>query len=100
VRDLRIYAQALDASVFHYRDSTGLEADAIVERRDGAWAAFEVKLGQGAVDVAAQTLLRVAARVDPEKHGKPAVLGVITGWGYGYRRPDGVAVIPIGALAP
>lgn len=100
VRDLRIYAQTLDASVFHYRDSTDLEADAIVERRDGAWAAFEVKLGQGAIDRAAETLLRLAARVDREKHGEPAVLGVITGWGYGYRRPDGVAVIPIGALAP
>ena len=100
VRDLRIYAQAMDASVFHYRDSTDLEADAIVERRDGGWAAFEVKLGQGAIDRAAESLLRLAARVDPEKHGKPAVLGVITGWGYGYRRADGVAVIPIGALAP
>ena len=100
VRDLRIYAQAMDASVFHYRDSTDLEADAIVERRDGRWAAFEVKLGPASVDAAAQTLRRVAARVDPERHGKPAVLGVITGWGYGYRRPDGVMVIPIGALAP
>lgn len=100
VRDLRIYAQAMDASVFHYRDSTDLEADAIVERRDGTWAAFEVKLGPAAVDEAAETLRRVAARVDPERHGKPAVLGVITGWGYGYRRPDGVVVIPIGALAP
>ncbi len=100
VRDLRIHAQALDASVFHYRDSTDLEADAVVERRDGAWAAFEVKLGHGAIDRAAESLLRVAARVDPMKHGKPAVLGVITGWGYGYRRADGVAVIPIGALAP
>ncbi len=100
VRDLRIFAQPMDASVFHYRDSTDLEADAIVERRDGAWAAFEVKLGQAAVDGAAATLRRVAARVDQEKHGKPAVLGVITGWGYGYQRPDGVAVIPIGALAP
>ena len=98
-RDLRIYAQTLDASVFHYRDSTDLEADAIVERHDGTWAAFEVKLGTSAVDGAAQTLLRVAARVDPEKHGKPAMLGVITGWGYGYRRPDDIVVIPIGALA-
>lgn len=92
--------QALDASVFHYRDSTDLEADATVEHRDGTWAAFEVKLGQGAIDRAAESLLRVAARVDPDKHSKPAVLAVITGWGYGYRRPDGVAVIPIGALAP
>ncbi len=100
VRDLRIYAQAMDASVFHYRDSTDLEADAIVEHRDGRWAAFEVKLGQAAIDTAAAMLLRVAARVDREKHGKPAVLGVITGWGYGYQRPDGVAVIPIAALGP
>ena len=100
VRDLRIYAQALDASVFHYRDSTDLEADAIVEGRDGTWAAFEVKLGQAAIHRAAESLLRLAARVDPEKHGKPAVLAVITGWGYGYQRPDGVSVIPIGALAP
>ena len=100
VRDLRVYAGPLDATVFHYRDSTDLEADAIVERRDGTWAAFEVKLGLGAVDEAARTLLRVADRVDPARHGPPAVLAVITGWGYGYRRPDGVSVIPIGALAP
>lgn len=100
VRDLRVYAQAMDASVFHYRDNTGLEADAIVERREGTWAAFEVKLGQSGVDAAATSLLRLAARIDPARHGPPAALAVITGWGYGYRRPDGVSVIPIGALAP
>ena len=100
VRDLRIYAQALDASVFHYRDNNGLEADAVVQRRDGSWAAFEVKLGQAAVDGAAANLLRLADRVDSDKHGRPAALVIITGWGYGYRRPDGVAVIPVGALAP
>ncbi len=100
VRDLRVYSGALDASVLHYRDSTDLEADAIIERRDGTWAAFEVKLGPGAVDEAARTLLRVAERIDADRHGPPAALAVITGWGYGYRRPDGVSVIPIGALAP
>ncbi len=100
VRDLRIYAQALDATVFHYRDNNGLEADAVVQRRDGSWAAFEVKLGQAAIDEAAAHLLRVADRVDSDRHGEPAALAVITGWGYGYRRPDGVDVIPIGALAP
>jgi predicted AAA+ superfamily ATPase len=99
VRDLRIYAQSLDATVFHYRDNNGLEADAVVQRRDGSWAAFEVKLGQAAVDDAAANLLRLADRIDPEKHGKPAALAVVTGWGYAYRRPDGVAVIPVGALA-
>jgi hypothetical protein len=95
-----VYAAALDATVSHYRDSTDLEADAIVERRDGTWAAFEIKLGPGAVYEAARTLLRVADRVDQERHGPPAALAVITGWGYGYRRPDGVSVVPIGALAP
>lgn len=100
VRDLRIYSQVIDGSVYHYRDNTGLEADAIVELADGSWAAFEVKLGQAAIDAAAENLLRLAERVDILRHGKPAVLGVITGWGYAYRRPDGVAVIPIGTLAP
>ena len=100
VRDLRIYGQVMDASVFHFRDNTGLEADAVLERRDGRWAAFEVKLGSAAIDDAARSLLRVAAKVDPERHGEPAFLAVVTGWGYGYRRPDGVFVIPIGALGP
>jgi len=100
VRDLRIYAQAMDADVFHYHDNTGLEADAVVQCRDGRWGAFEVKLGLSAIDDAADALLRLAARVDVDRHGAPAVLAIITGWGYGYRRPDGVSVIPIGALAP
>ncbi len=100
VRDLRIYAQAMDADVFHYHDNTGLEADAIVQCRDGRWGAFEVKLGSSAIDEAAEGLRRLATRVDTQRHGDPLVLAVITGWGYGYRRQDGVAVIPIGTLAP
>ena len=100
IRDLRVYAQAIDGRVLHYRDSSDLEADAIVELPDGRWAAFEVKLGPGAIDAAAATLLRIAERVDRTRHGEAAALAVITGWGYGYRRPDGVAVIPIGALGP
>jgi uncharacterized protein len=100
IRDLRIYAQAMDAEVMHYHDNTGLEADAIVQKRDGAWAAFEVKLGNASVDAAAESLLRLAGRVDPERHGRPASLAVITGWGYGYQRPDGVSVIPIGSFRP
>jgi predicted AAA+ superfamily ATPase len=100
VRDLRVHAQALDAHVLAYRDNTNLEADAIVETRDGRWSAFAVKLGLAEIEKAAAGLLRLAARVDTERHGRPAVLAVITGWGYGYTRPDGVAIIPIGALAP
>lgn len=99
VRDLRVYAQTLDAQVKHYREAKGVEADAIIERRDGSWAGIEVKLGPGAVDDGAKRLIRVASHIDTEKHGQPAFLAVITGWGPAYRRPDGVLVIPIGALA-
>jgi len=99
-RDLRIYAQSLGGSVFHYRENTGLEADAIVQRRDGRWAAIEVKLGRHVIDDAARRLLRVSAHVDPEHHGAPAFLAVVTGWGYAYRRDDGVLVLPIGVLGP
>jgi predicted AAA+ superfamily ATPase len=100
VRDLRVFAQALGATVSHYRDATGLEADAVVERRDGTWAAFEVKLGPGSADDGARSLLRLAERVDADRHGAPAALVVVTGWGYGYRRSDGVCVVPAGALGP
>ena len=100
VRDLRVYAQAADAAVLHYRDNTGLEVDAIVEAADGRWCAIEIKLGQGHVDQAAASLLTFADRVDTARCGKPAVLAVIVGTGYGYIRPDRVAVVPIGSLGP
>jgi predicted AAA+ superfamily ATPase len=100
VRDLRVFAQAADAEVFQYRDNTGLEIDAILECHDGRWAAFEVKLGQSQIDEAAATLRAFADRIDTKKCGAPAALAVITGNGYGYVRPDGVAVIPIGTLGP
>jgi uncharacterized protein len=99
IRDLRVYAQPLDGEVFHYRDQSGLEVDAIVDTGD-QWAAFEIKLGAGQVDQAAQSLNRFADRVDTEKRGEPSLLGVIVGTGYGYVREDGIHVIPIGALGP
>ncbi len=100
VRDLRMYAQAADAEVFHYREKAGLEVDAIIQCNDGRWAAFEVKLGEGRVDEAADNLLRLARKVDPDRMGKPAALGVIVCSGYGYTREDGVSVMPVGALGP
>ncbi len=100
IRDLRIYAQAADAQVLQYRDNTGLEVDAIIEAADGRWAACEIKLGSGQIDEAAASLLRFAERVDTAKCGKPSALSVIVGTGYGYVRPDGIAVVPIGALGP
>jgi predicted AAA+ superfamily ATPase len=100
IRDLRIYAQASDAEVLQYRDSSGLEVDAIVRGPSGQWAAVEVKLGAGQIDEAAATLERFAARVDTRRSGEPAALVVIVGAGYGYVRDDGVAVVPIAALGP
>jgi predicted AAA+ superfamily ATPase len=99
IRDLRIYGQAAGATASHYREAKGVEADAILMMRDGRWAAFEVKLGQSEIDKGAGSLLRVVDHVDPDRHGKPSFMAVITGWGYAYRRTDGVLVIPIGALA-
>ena len=100
IRDLRIYAQAMEARVFHYRDDTGLEVDAIIDAGPGRWAAIEVKLGVARIDEAASNLRKFAAKIDTRRSGKPATLGVIVDRGYGYRRPDGVAVIPVGALGP
>lgn len=101
VRDLRVYAQANDARVMHYSDSSGLEADAIVQADDGPWAAFEVKLGsRQQVDEGAASIVKFAKQVNTSKCGEPAALGVIVGSGYGYRRADGVQVIPIGSLGP
>ncbi len=100
IRDLRIYAQASAGRVLHYRDNTGLEVDSVVETVDGHWAAFEVKLASRHVDAAAATLLKFADRVDTDRSGRAAALGVIVPTGYGYLRTDRVAVIPIAALGP
>jgi len=100
IRDLRVFAQALDGEVFHYRDNYGVEVDAIVQLRDGRWGAIEIKLGERQVDAAAEGLLRFRNQIDQRRSGAPAFLAVICGKGYGYLRPDGVAVIPIGALVP
>jgi uncharacterized protein len=99
-RDLRVFAAAFDGIVQHYRDSEGLEIDAVVTAGDGRWAAFEVKLGQADVDAGADALLRFASKVDTTKVTAPAALAVVTATGYGYTRPDGVVVIPVAALGP
>ena len=100
IRDLRVFAQPLDGHVLHYRDNYGVEADAVVQLADGRWGAFEVKLGAGLVDEGAEALLRFRESIDTRKSGEPSVLGVIAGTGFGYVRPDGIAVIPVGSLAP
>ncbi|MGZ5367539.1 MAG: ATP-binding protein [Aeromicrobium sp.] len=100
IRDLRIYAQPLDARVDSWRDSEGHEVDAVVSVGPNKWGAFEIKLSPDAVDEAAAALLRFKANVDTSRHGEPSCLGVITSTGAGGLRPDGVHVIPIGSLGP
>lgn len=103
IRDLRVYAQANDAEVFHYREKGGLEVDAIVEATDGRWAAFEIKLGGRRVDEAVKNLRRLAQRKPRamrDSPSSPSALAVIVPDGYGYVRKDDVGVIPIGALGP
>lgn len=100
IRDLRVFAQCFDGKVLHYRDEQKNEVDAIIEVADGRWGAFEIKLGQGRVDEAAESLLNFIDKIDTKKCGEPEILGVITGRGYGHLRDDGIAVIPIGALGP
>ncbi len=97
-RDIRIYAQANDADVFHYRDKTGLEADLIIRQRNGKWAAIEIKLGNKQIEEAAQNLLALSAKIDEEKMGKDAFLMIVTGGQYAYQRNDGIWVVPIGCL--
>jgi predicted AAA+ superfamily ATPase len=98
VHDLRVYAQANDAKVYHYRDSSGLEVDSIVQKYNGDWSAFEIKLGTGQIEEAAENLLRFARLVDTDKSGKPKSLNIITGTGMSYTRKDGVNVIALASL--
>lgn len=98
VRDLRIYAETIDGEVFHYRDSYGMEADAVVQLKDGRWGAIEVKTGSTEIENAAIKLLKLKEVVDTEKMNEPSFLMVLTASQYAYRREDGVLIVPIGCL--
>lgn len=97
-RDLRVYAEANDGSVFHYRDKSGLEADMIVQLADGRWGAVEVKMGNRQIEEAAVNLLELSRRVNTDKMGAPAFLMVLTAGEYAYRRSDGVLVVPLACM--
>lgn len=96
--DLRVYAQANDARVYHYFDSSGMEVDCIVQKFNGEWCAFEVKLGTGQIDEAAAKLLKFASMIDTQKSQVPKSLNIITGTGISYTRKDGVNVISLASL--
>ena len=102
VRDLRVYTDALGGAVYHYRDKTGLEADAVIHLDDGRYALVEVKLGgEELVDEGAKSLKKLRDRIATDTMGEPVFLMVITATGsYSYPREDGVYVVPIRCLAP
>ena len=101
IRDLRVYADALDGTVHHYLDRNGLECDAVIRLRDGRFGLVEVKLGGDVlVEKGCKTLLKLSGMIDPGRMRAPSFLMVLTAVGdFAYRRPeDGVIVCPISAL--
>ena len=101
VRDLRVYADALGGTVYHYRDKSNLECDAVVHLENGSYGLIEIKLGGDTlIKEGAENLQLLANKLDTTKMKKPSFLMVLTGVGdYAYKRPeDGVLVVPIGCL--
>ena len=102
IRDLRVYAQPLDGDVLHYRDKNNLECDAVVHLRNGRYGLIEIKMGgQSAIEHGAETLKKLAQKIDTEKMATPSFLMVLTGVSpIAYQRADGVLVVPVGCLCP
>lgn len=100
MRDLRVYAEALNGKVYHYRDKNGLECDAVIHLRDGRYGLIEIKLGgDNLINHGASTLLSLAEKIDTTKMKSPSFMMVLTAAGdYAYRRHDGVLVVPVGCL--
>ena len=100
VRDLRVYAEALNGKVYHYRDKNNLECDAVVHLRDGRYGLVEIKLGgDDLINDGAAALKSLAEKIDPERMKEPSFMMVLIGVGtYAYRREDGIYVVPIGCL--
>jgi predicted AAA+ superfamily ATPase len=95
IRDLRVYTQALGGEVFHYRDKSGLEADAIVHLTDGRWGAIEIKMGSKETEEAAENLKTLREKINLSKMREPSFLMVLTGTELAYRRKDGVYIVPM-----
>ena len=100
VRDLRVFAEALDGRLYHYRDGNGLECDTVLHRRDGSYALLEIKLGgEDNINAGAASVIELSKNIDTDRMPLPSFMAVIIGVGkYAYRRKDGVYVIPIGCL--
>ena len=98
IRDLRIYAESADGGVFHYRDKSGFEIDAVIQLADGRWGAAEIKMGAAGVEAAVDNLLKFSRIVDTKKMNEPSFLMVLTATEYAFKMKNGVWIIPIGCL--
>lgn len=100
VRDLRVYAEALNGKVYHFRDKNGLECDAVIHLRNGSYGLVEIKIGgDNLIEEGAKTLKVLAGKIDLDRMKSPSFLMVLTAVGtYAYRREDGVYVVPVGCL--
>lgn len=100
MRDLRVFAEAIHGNVYHYRDKSGLECDAVVHLRNGRYGLVEVKLGgEMLINEGIKTLTTLADKIDKSKMREPSFLMVLTASGkYAYRRPDGICIVPITCL--
>ena len=98
MRDLKIYADAMDATLSYYRDKNDFEVDCILKLANGKWGAIEIKLGAGEIPDAADNLNKFKDKVDTDKYGKPSFLMILTGADYSYKRDDGIYVVSIGTL--
>lgn len=100
VRDLRVFAEALDGRLYHYRDSSGLECDTVLHRRNGTYALIEVKLGgEKLIEEGVEALQALAKTIDTSKMPAPSFMMVLTAVGrYAFQRKDGVFIVPIGCL--
>ena len=100
IRDLRVYADVLDGDVYHYRDKTGLECDAVVHLRSGKYGLIEIKLGgDDLINEGANNLIKLSEKIDTNKMQKPAFMMVLCGIApFAYKREDGVFVVPISCL--
>ena len=100
IRDLRVFADALNGKVYHFRDKTELECDAVVHLRNGSYGLIEVKLGgDKLIEEGAENLKKLRDKIDTTKMKAPSFLMVLIGAGdYAYRRQDGVYVVPLGCL--
>ncbi len=100
IRDLRVYAEANDGQLYHYRDKSGLECDAVIYLKNGTYGLIEIKLGgEESIKEGSETLKRLSEKIDTDRMNAPSFLAVVTGVGnYAYRREDGIFVVPIGCL--